>query len=179
VDVPSVRERSPTRKSPPPEPVVVKAAPVKPRVAEPPVAPKPAIQEERRPRRSLRRLVVAVALLALIVAAGLVWVFNSDGRSPATGPRHSSSPARPGASSPAAAIPLVVVPDMIGLTATEARQHLIMAGLELAEIRPFVGPPGEVIASQPIAGETVEIGSPVILIVGVEPGRLTSATRSP
>ena len=83
--------------------------------------------------------------------------------------------ATPTEQQPAAA---VTVPDVRGLSAAEARDRLMDAGLILDRIVPVAATPGIVVGSEPIPGEAVTPGTPVRLHVGVEPDRLDEPSTS-
>lgn len=176
-------EPSVTQASAPAEPIAEDQAPAEPLVAEPDAAPMEWTGAKRRRRRSSRLAMVAIAIAALLVAGTLVRVFLSDGWPPQRPGDPASPPAATSRASSFVVTPpaptLIVVPNVIGLTATKARRRLIQAGLQLAEVRPRVGPPGIVIATKPAVGASVESKTPVILIIGVEPERLISSTPSP
>ena len=110
--------------------------------------------------------------IALIVAGILVTAIPET-----TIPRERTPPppTTPGDQQPAGA---VTVPDLRGLSAAEARDRLMDAGLVLDRIVPAAGTPGIVVGSQPSPGEAVTPGTPVRFYVGVEPDRLDETSTS-
>jgi hypothetical protein len=66
----------------------------------------------------------------------------------------------------------IVVPEVAGLTAWEARDVLVTVDLRLARIVPVRGEPGVVEGTRPATGEVVGPSEAVTLLVGVEPDRL-------
>jgi PASTA domain len=66
----------------------------------------------------------------------------------------------------------IVVPEVAGLTAWEARDVLLTVDLRLARIVPVPGEPGVVVGTRPATGKVVGPGEAVTLLVGVEPDRL-------
>jgi eukaryotic-like serine/threonine-protein kinase len=71
-----------------------------------------------------------------------------------------------------AGAPDVVVPDVIGFSAAQARRVLAAAGLEAAQVDSLKGEdePGIVVSTRPSAGATQQPGSTVGLVVSVNPG---------
>jgi hypothetical protein len=120
---------------------------------------------------------VALVLVACIALAVIAVASRSQG--PATGSQlpRTTLPAVGGTSSPAVS-PVTIVPDVVGLTVSEARERLLAAHLTLAEVRPVVGKPGAVVRTSPVAGTTVPPGSPITLLVGVEAERLRPSPAS-
>ena len=76
---------------------------------------------------------------------------------------------RPGGSPPPAASPKKPVPDVRGLTVSQAREVLTLAGLRLADVTPMAGTPGIVLRSLPQPGARVVPGRPIHVWVGMEP----------
>jgi PASTA domain len=66
----------------------------------------------------------------------------------------------------------VIVPNVTGLAAAEARERLIDANLVLERIVPAVGKAGTVVATEPTLGHAVSPGTPVKLFVGLNRDRL-------
>ena len=73
----------------------------------------------------------------------------------------------------------VVVPELRGLSAFEARRRLALRNLTLDEILPARGQPGLVIGSEPGVGQLVAAESPVTLFIGVQPDRLRQEDTHP
>jgi hypothetical protein len=66
----------------------------------------------------------------------------------------------------------IVVPEMAGLTASQAREVLVTVNLRVGGIVPVQGEPGVVAGTRPATGEVVRPGEAVTLLIGVEPDRL-------
>ena len=66
----------------------------------------------------------------------------------------------------------IVVPELAGLTASQARQVLITVNLRMGGSVPVRGEPGVVAGTRPGTGEVVRPGGAVTLLIGVEPDRL-------
>jgi beta-lactam-binding protein with PASTA domain len=86
-------------------------------------------------------------------------------------------PAPPTAASVKASVALggIVVPDVRGLPASDAREELERIGLEFAEPRAALGIPGQVLWTDPSIGRRVPADTPVTVVIGVEAERLGSA----
>ena len=87
-------------------------------------------------------------------------------------------PAPPRAASVKASVALgsIVVPDVRGLSASDARTELERVGLEFAQPRAALGMPGQVLWTDPNIGRSVPSDTPVTVVVGVEDERLGSAS---
>lgn len=118
---------------------------------------------------------LAVLAIALVTVADLVAP-TTDGET-AAGPASlqgaRTDPSPIDARGPGTG--LVAVPDVAGMSASEAREILLSADLELARLVPAPGPPGEVVGSSPLAGHIVAPGEGVVVMVGAEPDRLGDA----
>jgi hypothetical protein len=68
--------------------------------------------------------------------------------------------------------PGIVIPELSGLTASQAREVLVTVNLRLEGIVPVRGEPGVVAGTRPATGEVVGPGEAVTLLVGVKPDRL-------
>ncbi|HZB04616.1 MAG TPA: PASTA domain-containing protein [Actinomycetota bacterium] len=66
----------------------------------------------------------------------------------------------------------IVVPELAGLTASQAREVLITVNLRMGGSVPVRGEPGVVAGTRPGTGEVVRPGGAVTLLIGVEPDRL-------
>lgn len=64
---------------------------------------------------------------------------------------------------------IVAVPPIAGLTQADAQSALEAAGFEVGQVveKPYAGPPGQVLASTPAAGEKLQIPSVVAIVVSV------------
>jgi len=119
-----------------------------------------------------RRFVTGAAIVALVATAavGLVAV-----RSPSVSPRAQDrlvgSPSA-GAIPSFSSVGSVRVPDVGGLTAMEAAALLVDSGLVVEDSEPAVGPPGEVVGTDPAIRRLVAPGTAVTLLVGALPERL-------
>jgi hypothetical protein len=119
--------------------------------------------------RKLNLTVLAVAIAAVIagVIAGVVpgvltgTLFQGDlpsEQSPATEVSGEESG--------------IVVPELAGLTASQAREVLVTVNLRVGGINPVQGEPGVVAGTRPVTGEVVRPGEAVTLLIGVESDRL-------
>lgn len=124
------------------------------------------------------RRVLLPAVAALIVLIAGVAAFSALGSPSSLPPKPETSSSRP---VPVVDAPdgtsveepdAVAVPPVAGLSVAAAQEGLREAGLRLAEVRPVLGSPGIVVRTQPEAGQSVEAGSSVVLLVGVPPERL-------
>ena len=119
--------------------------------------------------RKLNLTVLAVAIAAVIagVIAGVVpgilngTLFQGDLPS-----EQSPAPDVTGQGSG------IVVPELAGLTASQARQVLATVNLRVGGINPVQGEPGVVAGTRPATGEVLGPGEAVTLLIGVEPDRL-------
>jgi hypothetical protein len=120
-----------------------------------------------------RRVVVrTVAVAFLLVADILVFTLFRPGSDEGSRfPGATPSPRSSVATAPTAAG--VRIPNVSGLTALEASDKLVRLGLIVAEARPAAGSPGEVVRTDPSAGDLVAPGTPIVLFVGTEPDRVT------
>jgi hypothetical protein len=66
----------------------------------------------------------------------------------------------------------IVVPELAGLTASQAREVLLTVNLRMGGINPVQGEPGVVAGTRPATGEVVRPGEAVTLLIGVESDRL-------
>ena len=124
---------------------------------------------------------VTALVIVTILAGGLTWWLTTrDSAVPAaTGaPRDQvrTVPTQPGASPVAASDPRVDVPLVVGLPVDDAREQLERIGLSVGDIRERNegSPPGTIAAQRPAAGDRVNPGSTVDLVVAV-----ASATPPP
>jgi PASTA domain len=69
----------------------------------------------------------------------------------------------------------IAVPDVRGLSASDARAELERVGLKFAEPRAALGIPGQVLWTDPNIGRSVPPGTSVTVVIGVEDERLGSA----
>ena len=137
----------------------------------------------RKGRSAARGIVTLVAAIvaSLTVAVGTAVI--GDALFPVAGTDQASTSRRPPPPSARAPIVdpnepdplLVMVPDVAGVSASEAREILVSADLELAGLVPMAGPPGEVIGTTPLPGSAVVPGEGILVHVGVEPDRLEHA----
>jgi serine/threonine protein kinase len=116
--------------------------------------------------RRVRMPVVAAAAASIAIVAVMMIVMALPRSRDREVPRGDRSP-----TASAAAVEGVVVPEVTGLSAMEARALLSRAGLRVGEAEPTPGPPGLVVATDPASPEIVEEGAPVVLLVGVSPDR--------
>jgi hypothetical protein len=72
--------------------------------------------------------------------------------------------------------PGIVVPELAGLTASQAREVLVTVNLRLGGIVPVQGEPGVVGGTRPATGAVVGRGEAVTLLIGVQPDRLEQET---
>jgi serine/threonine-protein kinase len=131
-----------------------------------------------------RRLAAGAAVAVVIAAsiAGIVAQGSSDRRPSSAAPPAAAAPASPAAEptptpaetpSPAPQTTSgLVVPDVLGLSALDARRLLERSGLEVAASEPAPGPPGEVVGTSPRVAELVAPGTRVTLFVGTTSDRL-------
>jgi hypothetical protein len=150
-------------------------APEPPAPTEPPKAEPEPLVETPAPSGRGRRIEVLVAgvILAVSLLVGGTVALLDGSRDLG---RVTDSPvavSAPPATAPTLAPPSsgVRVPELSGLTALEARERLLAAGLRLASVEPVIGPPGEVVRFDPLPGVAVDPGSPVTIYVGVTPQR--------
>jgi serine/threonine protein kinase len=121
--------------------------------------------------RQRRAVAGSVAVAFVLVAAILVFTLVRPGANEGSRfsrPRPSPEPSVATAPSVAG----VRVPNVSGLTALEASDHLVRLGLVLAEARPTAGPAGEVVRTEPSAGDVVAPGAFIVLFVGTESARI-------
>lgn len=76
------------------------------------------------------------------------------------------------------AAPGMGVPDVRGMSASQARAVLERSGLRFQRAIANEGPPGRVLGTLPSIGRSVSSGTPVTLIVGVEADRLVTGLVS-
>jgi hypothetical protein len=118
--------------------------------------------------------VVGASLLA-VAAGGFLALRSVRGterdRPPAASP--SASPVSNGSpsASPTSAIEATTVPDVLGRRTGRATLMLERAGLVLGEVIEVAGDQGRVVRTDPTPGETVVVGTTVILFVGDGSGR--------
>jgi cytoskeletal protein RodZ len=139
------------------------------------------LRDERPDRSWLRPVLLAVVVLALlgILGAGLWLIFNGVGNRPGpapvipvtsagvSGPTQSAPPTEAPTTAPAQ----VSVPDVVGQSESAARQQLTAQGLTVSVSRRTTSGvnPGTVIATDPGAGQVVDAGAQVTLIVAAAP----------
>jgi serine/threonine-protein kinase len=153
----------------PPEAVPARAA----AAAEPPARGARGGRHRAR-RRILVGAVIGASLLA-VAAGGFLALRSVRGterdRPPAASP--SASPVSNGSpsASPTSAIEATTVPDVLGRRTGRATLMLERAGLVLGEVIEVAGDQGRVVRTDPTPGETVVVGTTVILFVGDGSGR--------
>jgi hypothetical protein len=76
------------------------------------------------------------------------------------------------------AAPAMDVPDVRGMSALQAQAVLENSGLRFERGIPAEGTPGQVLGTLPSIGRSIESGTPVTLIVGVEADRLVAGMVS-
>jgi serine/threonine protein kinase len=113
---------------------------------------------------------IAVSVLSVALTAAAVVVLTS-GPSPKR-PIQRPLAARMMPSSPTTQTFGVTVPEVEGLSATEARVALERAGLLVVDAEPTPGPPGKVVDTDPAVSAIVERGSAIVLYVGASADRL-------
>lgn len=127
---------------------------------------------EARPRISgyLKRGHPMLSLSMLVVIAGAIVLLG--------GPllRGNLLSERRPASEVSGTDPGIVVPELAGLTASQARVVLVTVNLRLGGIVPVQGEPGVVGGTRPATGAVVGRGEAVTLLIGVEPDRLEQET---
>jgi PASTA domain len=105
----------------------------------------------------------------LVIVAGTLLV-GRIGEEPTPAPPGSSERPR---------VSTVTVPDLQGLTASEAKDRLTEEGLVLNGVVPVIGPPGIVRNNLPAPGESVAPAAGVVLFIGVEPDRFEEEVPTP
>jgi serine/threonine protein kinase len=120
--------------------------------------------------RQARVSAIAVSVLTVALTATAVVVLTS-GPSPRR-PIQRPLAVRTMPSSATTKTFGVTVPEVEGLSATEARVALERAGLLVVDAEPTPGPPGKVVDTDPAVSAIVERGSPIVLYVGASADRL-------
>jgi hypothetical protein len=91
----------------------------------------------------------------------------------------SDQPPEPATTVSQAPTSQLTVPSLSGLTAAEARQELVRAGLVLDDLVAARAEPGRVVGSVPAQGHAVSPGTAVTLLVGVDQQRFRLEARTP
>jgi hypothetical protein len=126
-----------------------------------------------------RRALIATAALVVGLTLILLTMSHRGGGSPvvrSSAPGASAAPIGPTPARPASSSIRVLVPDVTGLSALDARERLFSAGLVLARVEAVAGPPGFVMRSRPPAGQRVTPGTAVILFVAAPAERVPRDT---
>lgn len=172
--------------APPPRSTpVAPSAPARPAAAETPAEPsapaRPAAAESHRGsaaeeppgsgRAVIRRTrVLMLAAAVAVVAIGVVTLMPSS--DPPGEERSGPPPSGAAQVSPSTSASGVIVPDVLGLSAMEARRMLAEAGLVVTDADPAPGVPGEVVGTDPPSSQIVAAGTSITLLVGASPERL-------
>jgi hypothetical protein len=119
-------------------------------------------------------VVFLLTLLAVGWSAWFTFFPGEDAQRLPRAPMEASGPGEEGASQRAR-----VVPDVVGVPTSVARDRLLLADLTLGRVIPAHGPPGVVVRADPATGQAHPAGTPVILYVGVEPDRLEQEVEAP
>jgi hypothetical protein len=114
-----------------------------------------------------RSVALTASLCVVIISCSVTMVVLIHGRTalPASPNAASVKPSRAAATG-------IEIPDVRGMSASDARAQLERAGLKLAEARAAVGTPGQVLWTQPTIGRSVRADTPVTIVVGVEAARI-------
>jgi serine/threonine protein kinase len=153
--------------------VVIKDAHVEPVIVLPEVRSPEATGSPRTRRLPLPALILAggvVALAALGIGIGIGTV--GRGSPSTTSTAVTAPPPMASATAPPTGIGALPVPDVAGFTAADARSHVLGAGFRIAAVIPVAGTPGQVVRTDPVAGQLVPAGSGVTIYVGTTPDRL-------
>ncbi len=110
-----------------------------------------------------RSVALTASLCVVIISCSVTMVVLIHGR--------TAPPASPNVASRAGANG-VAIPDVRGMSASDARAQLERAGLKLAGARAAIGTPGQVLWTQPTIGRSVRADTPVTIVVGVEAARI-------
>lgn len=133
--------------------------------------------------------VAIVAFVTLLIAALVAWAIIGPSKSPelrparkptAAGGAPATTAPPPTGPSPAVSVAptatLQHMPDVLGMTVTEARDVLSGKGLRVKSVVPVEGAPSQIVRTDPASGTDVQPGTEVTLFVGVLPDRLTPST---
>jgi PASTA domain len=135
----------------------------------PPSETEPQIRRGVFPAVALGVLALLVGLSILILASSKEARRFSPSRFPSETTQHGKAAPRDGS----------IVPDVSGLTASDARGQLLEVDLALGSAIPTPGPPGAVVRTDPASGRAVPPGTAVTIYVGVESHRMKEASDAP
>jgi beta-lactam-binding protein with PASTA domain len=123
------------------------------------------------------RLKTSVLFLLTVLAVGWSAWFTFSGEDDQRWPQAPIEASGPGEERPPQQAR--VVPDVVGVRTSVARDRLLLADLTLGRVIPTPGPPGVVVRADPATGQAHTAGTPVTLYVGVEPDRLEQEVEVP